>query len=174
MIGRAAFSTIDISTQSFRWEAGVRLVAADAAIGSARLIETAAEQAGGSKAALGLGRTKVISGADSVDAFLRIVVAAACSIDVVTYGGAEFAGIWFRDFVDALRFAAFLIGGAAEETLLGLAYGGIREQAGVFGRRASRDAFAVLALIVSGTDGELPGGEAADLSIVGTVAWERN
>lgn len=166
MIGSAAFSTIDIITQRFRRGAGVRIIAADTSIGSASLIETAAEQTCGSETALGFWQTEVVRRADAVDAFLRVVVAAACSVDVVTDCGAEFAGIRFGDFVDALVFAALLIGGAAEETLLGLAYGGVGEEAGIFGRRASRDAFAVLASEVSGTDGEFPGGEAADLSVV--------
>lgn len=117
-----------------------------------------------------MGKTEVVGRADAVDALLRIVVAATRSVDVIAQCGAEFAGIRFRDLVNALVFPAFLIGGAAEKTLLGLTHGSIREQARILWRRSSRHAFAVLALEVSGTDGELPGGEAANLSVVGAVA----
>lgn len=174
LIGRAAFATIDITTDRFRGRAHLGIPTADAAISTTSLIEPAAEQASGSEAALSAGKTEIVGRADAVDALLRIVAAAAGSVDVVAQRGAKLTGVWFGILVNALVLAAFLIGGAAEEARLGLADGGVREEAWVLRRGVSRDAFAVFALEVPGADGEFLGCQAANLSVIEAVAWKRN
>lgn len=174
MIGRAAFAAVDIVACRFRCHTHRGVAAAHAPIHPAGLIEAAAEQADRSEAGLRFGKAEGVRRADAVDTLLGVVGAATCSVDVVTQRGAKVAGIRFRDLVNALVFPAFLIGGAAEKALLGPTDGSILEEARVSRRRAFRDAFAVLAVEVPGTDGELLSAEAANLSVERAVAWKRH
>lgn len=173
LVGRTAFASVDVVTYSFWWRTHLRGSAAEALILPAGLIEPAAEQADGSEAGLRLGGAESIASADAVDALLT-VGAAACSVDVITQRGAKFAGIGFRDFIYALIFTAFLIGGATEKAGLGPTHDSIREKARIFGRRTSGDASAVLAREVPGAYGEPPAvAGAAYLSVEQAVAWDR-
>lgn len=164
MIGGAAFASVDIVTQGFRRQTHIRAIAADAPAIPTGLIQTTTEQAGRGDTGLRVGRTEVVGRADAVDALLGVVGAAARTVDVVTQCGTEFASIRFRSLVNALIFAAYLIGGAAEEARLGLTHHRIRNLTRVFGRRASGYASPALTLEVPGADHE-PGPGEANLSI---------
>ena len=166
-IGFAAFAPIDIITRRFRRHAYFHIpVTTHAPIRAAGLIKPTTKQTRRSNTGFRLGKTEGVSGANPVDALLGIVVAATGSVDVVAQRRAEFAGIRFGHFIDTLVFPAFLIGGAAQQPLLGATDGGVREKAWISRGGTSWDAFAVYAFEVSGTDGEYPSTEAADLSVV--------
>jgi hypothetical protein len=173
LFGRAAFGAVDVRAQLFRCHTH-RRVLVQALVLPALLVETAAEQTDRGKAGLRLGKAERVGGANAVVTGLA-VGAATRSVDVVTQRGANLAGIRLGNLVHTLIVTAFLIRGAAEKAQLGVADGGIREEARIFGRWMSWDAFAVFALEVPGADGNfLVVGGTTDLSIVETVAWERS
>ena len=114
LIGSATFAPVNVVAHGFRCDTHLG-IAVQAPGLPAGLIETTAEQSGRSEATLRFGQTEVVGGTDPIDTLLGAVGAAAGTVDVVAQCGAEFAGIRFRDFIDALILTAFLIGGATKK-----------------------------------------------------------